>query len=57
VVPGRPDAEHVVLLRLEGRSAEYWDPPGGRVASLVSFVKAKATGQPAPAAENESVTL
>ena len=55
--PDGPDADHVVLLRVEGRSAEYWDTPGGRVASLISFVKAKATGQPYSGGENEAVRL
>jgi general stress protein 26 len=55
--PDGPEADHVILLRVEGRSAEYWDTPGGRVASLVSLVKAKATGQPYSGGENETVTL
>ncbi len=55
--PDGPDADHVVLLRVEGWSAEYWDTPGGRVASLVSLVKAKATGQPYSGGENERVDL
>ena len=27
-------------------SAEYWDNPGGRVATVISLVKSKITGQP-----------
>jgi hypothetical protein len=38
-------------------SAEYWDSPGGRVASLISFAKAKVTGQPYDGGENETVRL
>lgn len=41
--PSDPD---VALLHVDADSAEYWDSPGGRVASLISFVKAKATGKP-----------
>ncbi len=41
--PGDPD---VTLLRVDAESAEYWKAPGGRVASLLSFVKAKVTGEP-----------
>jgi len=42
--PDGPDDAAIVLLRVEASSAEYWDTPGGRIASLVSFAKAKATG-------------
>ena len=55
--PDGPDAEHVVLLRVDGLSAEYWDTPGGRVASLISFAKAKLTGEPYSGGENETVRL
>jgi general stress protein 26 len=55
--PDGPDAEHVVLLRVEAWSAEYWDTPGGRVASLISLAKAKVTGQPYSGGENETVDL
>jgi len=55
--PDGPDAAHVVLLRVAGLSAESWDTPGGRVASLLSFVKAKATGEPYSGGENETVQL
>jgi general stress protein 26 len=41
--PGDPD---VVLLRVAAESAEYWKAPGGRVASVLSFVKAKLNGRP-----------
>ena len=55
--PQGPDAEDVVLLRIEGDSAEYWDTPGGAVASVLSFAKAKATGKPYSGGENEKVEL
>jgi general stress protein 26 len=55
--PDGPDDPNVVLLRVEAESAEYWDTPGGRVASLFSFVKAKATGEPYDGGENERVDL
>jgi general stress protein 26 len=55
--PDGPEADHVVLIRVEAWSAEYWDTPGGRVASLISLVKAKATGQPYSGGENETVDL
>lgn len=55
--PDGPDADHVVLLQVDGLSAEYWDTPGGRVATLLSFAKAKVTGQPYSGGENETVRL
>jgi general stress protein 26 len=55
--PQGPEDASVVLLRVEGDSAEYWDSPGGRLATAFSFVKAKATGQRIDGGENEKVEL
>jgi general stress protein 26 len=55
--PNGPEADDVVLLKVEGESAEYWDTPGGRVATALSFAKAKATGKPYSGGENEKVDL
>ena len=52
--PDGPQDPDVVLLRVDAESAEYWKAPGGRVASLLSYVKAKATGEPL---EGESGTV
>jgi Pyridoxamine 5'-phosphate oxidase like len=43
--PNGPEDPDVVLLRVEAASGEYWDSPGGRLATAVSFAKAKLTGQ------------
>lgn len=51
-----PDDPDVGLLTFSAESAEYWDSPGGKIASLFSFVKAKVTGEPYDA-ENEKVDL
>lgn len=51
-----PDDPDVGLLTFSAESAEYWDSPGGKIASLFSFVKAKVTGEPYDA-ENEKVEL
>jgi general stress protein 26 len=51
-----PDDPDVGLLKFSAESAEYWDSPGGKIASLFSFVKAKVTGEPYDA-ENEKVEL
>jgi general stress protein 26 len=55
--PDGPDDPDVVLLRVEASSAEYWDTPGGRLASAFSFAKAKVTGKPYSGGENETVRL
>ena len=55
--PEGPDSADIVLLQVEGDSAEYWDTPGGRVATALSFAKAKVTGKPYSGGENEKVEL
>lgn len=44
-LPGGPDNPEAVLLHVAVDEAEYWDTPGGKVASLVSFAKTKLTGE------------
>jgi general stress protein 26 len=48
---------NVVLIKVDPHSAEYWDTPGGRVASVVSFVQVKATGEPYQGADQGRVEL
>src|SRR3954451_12561377 len=55
--PDGPEAPDVVLLRVDAASAEYWDSPGGRLASGISVAKAKITGQAYDGGENEHVDL
>jgi general stress protein 26 len=43
-LPGGPDDPEAALLRVDIDSAEYWDTPGGKIASLLSFAKTKITG-------------
>ncbi len=54
--PNGPEDPDVVLLRVDAASAEYWDTPG-RVATALSFAKAKLTGQRYSGGENERVDL
>lgn len=42
---GGKDDPNLGLLRVDGRSAEYWGMPGGKVAALAEILKAKVTGQ------------
>ena len=55
--PDGPEDDGVVLLKVEAESAEYWDSPGGRLATALSFAKAKITGEPYSGGENETVDL
>jgi general stress protein 26 len=43
-LPGGPGDPNATLIRVDVDRAEYWDTPGGKVASLVSFAKTKLTG-------------
>lgn len=56
-MPQGPDDPSVVLIKVSADGAEYWDTPGGKVASVLSFVKSKVTGQPYDGGENEKVDL
>ena len=55
--PDGPDDDGVVLLKVTGESAEYWDSPGNRLATALSFVKAKATGSQPDTGEKDVVDL
>ena len=52
-----PEDPDVVLLKVRGESAEYWDSPGGRVASVIALVKSKVTGDKPDVGDNETVAL
>ena len=56
-LPQGPTDPSVVLIKVDPHTAEYWDTPGGRVASLLSFVKAKVTGKPYEGTERNTVDL
>jgi general stress protein 26 len=45
-LPGGPDNPDAALIRVDLAGGEYWDSPGGKVASLISFAKTKITGEP-----------
>jgi general stress protein 26 len=55
--PQGPDDDGVVLIKVAADSAEYWDSPGGRLATVLSFAKAKITGERIEGGENEKVEL
>ena len=55
--PDGPDSPAITLVKVEAESAEYWNTPGGRLATLFSFAKAKVTGEPYDGGENARVEL
>jgi general stress protein 26 len=56
-LPQGPDDPSAVLVRVDADSAQYWDTPGGRLATAFSFVKATATGERIDAGESGKVDL
>ncbi|MFF2369161.1 pyridoxamine 5'-phosphate oxidase family protein [Agromyces sp. NPDC058110] len=56
-LPDGPHSSNAVLIKVTAESGEYWDTPGGRIATLISFVKAKVTGERYDGGENETVKL
>lgn len=56
-LPQGPSDPSVVLLKVSAEGAEYWDTPGGKVASALSFVKAKVTGQRYEGGDHDKVEL
>lgn len=56
-LPQGPEDASVVLVEVDGDTAEYWDSPGNRLATAFSFVKAKATGNKPDTGEKKVVDL
>lgn len=55
--PDGPGDPNVVLIKFTADSAEYWDSPGGRIASVISLVKSQITGKAYDGGENDKVEL
>ena len=56
-LPQGPEDPSIVLVKVDGDSAEYWDSPGNRLATAFSFVKAKATGSQPDTGDHAKVDL
>jgi len=56
-LPQGPEDPSVKLIRVNGHTAEYWDTPGSKVTSAISFLKTKLTGERTNVGENETVQL
>lgn len=54
--PDGPDDDGLVLLKVVADSAEYWDTPG-RLATLVSYAKARVAGERYDGGENARVEM
>jgi general stress protein 26 len=54
-MPAGPEDPNAALIRVDLDRVEYWDTPGSKVASLLSFAKAKLTGSTLDA-EHDTVT-
>lgn len=55
--PEGPEDPDIGILRFAAESAQYWDTPGGRIASVFSLVKAKLTGETYDGGESGKVEL
>lgn len=53
---GVDDAD-IRLVRVDAESAEYWDTPGGKIASFISLVASAVTGKRDNSSENQTVQL
>jgi general stress protein 26 len=56
-LPNGPEDPEVALIHFHAETGEYWDTPGGLVASALSFAKAKLTGERYDGGENRTVQL
>ena len=54
--PGGQDDPSVVVVKVEGDSAQYWDSPG-RVAMTAAMLTAKVTGQPPTSGDSQAMDL
>ncbi|GAA1968162.1 pyridoxamine 5'-phosphate oxidase family protein [Nocardioides panacihumi] len=44
-LPGGPEDPNATLIKVDVDEVEFWDTPGGKIASLVSLAKTKLTGE------------
>jgi len=51
--PEGPQDPNIVLIRVQADTAEYWDSPGGRVATVLSLAKTKLTGKRYDGGDND----
>lgn len=52
-----PESPEVVLIRVDAKTAEYWEGPSGTIANLISTVLVLVTGDESKAGENKVVAF
>lgn len=55
--PAGPDDPRAALLKVEVEGAEYWDAPSSTFVHAYGYVKARLTGEPPQAGENDKVAF
>lgn len=55
--PGGPEDPKAALLKVEVEGAEYWDAPSSSFVHAYGYVKARLTGEPPQAGENDKVAF
>jgi len=55
--PDGPDDPAIVLIKVHADGAEYWDSPGSRVTTMLSYAKSKVTGRRPDVGESRTVEL
>jgi general stress protein 26 len=55
--PGGPEDPKAALIKVEVEGAEYWDSPSSTVVHAYGYVKARLTGEPPQAGENDKVAF
>ncbi|MGG5888352.1 pyridoxamine 5'-phosphate oxidase family protein [Falsiroseomonas sp. HC035] len=55
--PGGPEDPRAALLKVVVEGAEYWDSPSSTLLHAYGYVKARLTGEPPKAGENDKVSF
>ena len=55
--PDGPSDPRVGLLKFSADSAEYWDSPGGKIATAIALEKSKVTGETYDGGDNAKLDL
>ena len=55
--PNGPEDPNAALLKVDVEGAEYWDAPSSTLLHAYGYVKARITGEPPKAGENDKVSF
>lgn len=56
-LPEGPESAEALLIKVSPDTGEYWNSPGSRISTALSFVKAKLTNKPLDLGEHDTVDL